>query len=202
MSDTAKRRGRPPTFDRAAALDQAMRLFWRHGYEGASIAMLTEAMGFTAPTLYAAFGSKEALYREALTRYARSDIQSGRHDGARGSAYQTVEHFLHDAAMRFSRADKPKGCMVATGSLYCGAESPGAAETAASLRAKGVAAFVEELEQAKRDGELPAETDCPALARFYTAVLQGMSVQAIDGADAASLTAIADAALNAWPGRV
>jgi len=199
MGPTGKRRGRPATFDRDAALDAAVELFWRHGYEGASVAMLTEAMGVAPPTLYAAFGSKPALYREAMARYAGR----GPRDQAAppGSAYETVRRFLHAAAEQFTRPDRPKGCMVATGSLRCGLDAKEAVDTAALLRSKAFARFVGELEKAKGEGELAEAADPIALARFYMAVLQGMSVQAIDGGDAEALHAIADAALTAWPAR-
>jgi AcrR family transcriptional regulator len=199
MSDPARLRGRPATFDRAAALKAATELFWRHGYEGTSIAMLTEATGFAAPTLYAAFGSKPALYREAITRYQAGDRE--REGGPEGPPYRIVERFLHTVADQFTDPARPRGCMVATGSLRCGAEGQEAVAVAASMRAEGLKQFVALLEAAKRTGEAPAETDAAALAGFFMAVVQGMSIQAIDGADAASLHAIADAALAAWPGR-
>ncbi len=162
--------------------------------------MLTEAMGVTPPTLYAAFGSKEALYRDALARYfARPGYSGPRVKRDRGTAYQAVERYLHLAAVQFTHPDRPKGCMVATGTLHCVAENQGAAEAAAAMRARSLDSFIDQLEQAKRDGDLNPDADSGALARFYAAVLQGMSVQAIDGADTASLHAVADAALAAWP---
>jgi TetR/AcrR family transcriptional regulator, copper-responsive repressor len=197
MSSTGKRRGRPPSFDRNAALDAAVELFWRHGYEGASIAMLTEAMGVAPPTLYAAFGSKPALYREAMARYAGGGPRD--RPASPGSAYDTVRQFLHAAADQFTRPGRPRGCMVASGSLRCGLDAKDAVDTAAVLRSNAFARFVGELEKARGAGELAATADPTAMARFYMAVLQGMSVQAIDGADAEALHAIVDAALAAWP---
>jgi AcrR family transcriptional regulator len=202
MNEPARRRGRPRTFNREVALDVAVEVFWRHGYEGASIAILTDAMGVAPPTLYAAFGSKQALYAEVMKRYsigaAGEELAGHSLDDA---PYQLVARFLHTMADEFTRPGRPKGCMVATGSLRCGLDSQEAVDTAAMLRAEGFSRFIAQLEQAKCIGELPAETDSAALARFYTAVLQGMSVQAIDGADAASLHAVADTALSAWPGK-
>ena len=219
-STPSKRRGRPPSFDRRAALDAATALFWRYGYDGTSIAVLTEAMGCTPPTLYAAFGSKAQLYREVLTHYRDRNFQDGerqvsppalpahshhgepperQHLRARPACYRTVERGLRAAAVRFAASGAPKGCLVTVGALQCGAENRAAADATAAVRTDQLAAFVAELERAKRDGELPADTDADAVARFYAAVAQGMAVQAIDGADAARLHALVDLALAAWP---
>ena len=202
MSERAKRRGRPPTFDRSAAIEVATRLFWRHGYEGTSIAMLTEATGFTPPTLYAAFGSKADLYREALAHYRAWETQAGLVQPAGSSSvYRTVERYLRAAARRFADPDMPRGCMVSVGSLHCAADNHEIAAAAECARAEGLQDFVSRLEHARLAGEIPERTDTDALARFYAAIVQGMSVQAIDGADAATLDALVDIALSAWPAR-
>ncbi len=163
--------------------------------------MLTEAMGFTPPTLYAAFGCKEALYREALDRYGRrtSTKQPAASDT---SVFSMVERFLRNAAREFTRGDQPRGCMISTGSLRCAADQHAAVDAAAAHRAAAFDGFIARIEEAKRIGEVPTHTDAHALARFYAAVAQGMSVQAIDGADAAALDAMVDIALAAWPGRI
>lgn len=195
-----KSRGRPRTFDRETALDAAVDMFWRHGYEGTSIADLTAAMGVTPPTLYAAFGSKEDLYREALGRYLeRSERERGTSGDA--SAYAMIEHYLRAAADRFTDPGHPRGCMVSTASLYCAAENEAARSAAAALRTLAFEAAVAACERAKSTGELLPATDAVALARFYSAIAQGMSVQAVDGATAAELHAVVDLALAAWPGQ-
>lgn len=177
-----------------------MGLFWQHGYEGTSIADLTEAMGVTPPTLYAAFGSKEQLYREALEHYsARGDhadvLRTDR------SAYEVIEQYIRQAAERFTDPRGPAGCMISTASLYCAVENEAARAAAAALRASSFKLLVAKLCWASQTGELPADTDVLGLARFYSAVIQGMSVQAIDGASAADLHRLVDYALAAWPGR-
>ncbi|HYF62996.1 MAG TPA: TetR/AcrR family transcriptional regulator [Herpetosiphonaceae bacterium] len=197
--DEPKPRGRPRTFDRETALDAAVDMFWRHGYEGTSIADLTAAMGVTPPTLYAAFGSKEDLYRLALARYLERS-ERGRGGVSGGSAYALIENYLRAAADRFTDPGRPRGCMVSTASLYCAAENEAARSAAAAMRAVGFAAAVAACERAKSTGELPPATDAVALARFYSAIAQGMSVQAVDGATAADLHALVDLALAAWPG--
>lgn len=195
-------RGRPRSFDREAALDTAMLLFWRHGYEGTSIADLTNALGVTPPTLYAAFGSKEQLYREVLERYvARGELGRLREWGDQISAYEVLEQALRRVAESFSDPRTPPGCMVSSASLYCAAENESAKASASALRTSGITLLVAKLEQARASGELPEHTDPLALARFYGAVIQGMSVQAVDGASTAELQGIVDVALAAWPGK-
>jgi len=195
-----RRRGRPATFDREAALEAAVALFWQHGYEGTSIAMLTEAMGVTAPTLYAAFGSKEALYCDALGRYQQREAQAIAQElGEAGTLGRMVEGFLRASAARFTAGDGPKGCMVAVGSLQHGPDGQAAADATAQARAIALERFVAAVDGAKAGGELPPDTDSAALARFYTAVAQGMSAQAADGADVQALNAVIDLALKAWP---
>ncbi len=197
-----KSRGRPRTFDRQAAMEAAMVLFWRHGYEGTSIADLTNAMGVTPPTLYAAFGSKEQLYAEVLLHYVAIGEQGRAQSlGTATTAYALIKQYLHLAAIHFTDPTKPAGCMLQTASLYCAVENEGARATASTLRATTFALLVEKLEWAKATGELPADSNPQALARFYNAMIQGMSVQAIDGATAADLTEFVEIALAAWPGQ-
>jgi TetR/AcrR family transcriptional regulator, copper-responsive repressor len=201
MPKGQRRRGRPATFHREAALDAAVFLFWRHGYDGTSISMLTEAMGVTAPTLYSAFGSKAALYCEALVRYQRREFQANAQMLADSpNVYRMVEGFFRASAARFASAEGGRGCMVVIGAIQCGPDSQAAAEVTSAARANSLAQFVTLLEVGKAKGEIPPSTDSEILARFYTAVLQGMGVQAADGADAAQLNALADIALTVWPG--
>lgn len=196
----SKPRGRPRTFDSDTALGIAMELFWRHGYEGTSIADLTEAMGITPPTLYAAFGSKEQLYRDVLGYYLARGGDSRRALGDDIAAYDAIAQYLRAVARHITDPGKPAGCMVQTASLHGATENEAARTAAASLRAGALAMLAAKLEWAKGVGELPADTDVQALARFYSAVVQGMSVQAIDGASADELLRFTEIALAAWPG--
>lgn len=198
---TPKPRGRPSTFDRQAALAAATELFWQHGYEGTSIADLTAAMGVTPPTLYAAFGSKEQLYREVLWRYLMGEGEPREGLGDDSTAYDLLSRHLSRLVDLFTDPSKPGGCMLQTAALACAAENEPARAIAASMRAKAFSMLVAKLEWATQVGELPDGTDVQALARFYSAVVQGMSVQAIDGASATDLRAMADIALSAWPGK-
>lgn len=179
-----------------------MDVFWRHGYEGTSIADLTNVMGVTPPTLYAAFGSKEQLYREVLSHYVlRGGGASRREMSEDVAAYDAIEQYLHKIALQYTDPTTPAGCMVQTASLRCAAENDAARAAAASMRAVTFAMLVAKLTWAQEVGELPADIDPQALARFYSAIVQGMSVQAIDGASTAELQSVVNLAMAAWPGK-
>lgn len=198
MSEGRRARGRPATFDRAAALEAVIPIFWRHGYDGTSIAMLTEALGVTAPTVYSAFGSKEALYREALKAYQSVPSSSRPPPGV--SIYALVEAFLRASVTRFTQSDRGRGCMLLIGTTQCGPDGEGAARATTAARAASLETFVALLETAKDQGELAPAVDTRMLARFYTAVVQGMAVQAVDGAGPVELEALVDMAMAGWPG--
>lgn len=189
-------RGRPRSFDRSAALRRAMMVFWAKGYDGASMPELTAAMGIHSPSLYAAFGSKQALYREALALYGDSE-GTAIWDGipAAPTARAAVEQFLRASAESFSRPDRPAGCMVALGGLHGEDANPDLSRDLRRRRALGVTTLRRRLERAVGSGELPAQLDCLAVARFYATVQHGMSIQARDGASQAALQSIADGAM-------
>lgn len=193
-------RGRPRAFDRDAALDAAMRLFWRKGFAATSISDLTDAMGIGSPSLYAAFGSKEDLYAEALRRFADKTAPTiwNAFDQA-GNARQAVEGLLFASAAEFpATSDKPAGCMVTLSTA--GAEGCAAlGDLVSGGRRDGLRRLEARLAQAARDGELPPGSDAPAMARFYQAVQYGMALQARDGASRAELEGVVRAAMAAWP---
>jgi AcrR family transcriptional regulator len=196
---SASSKGRPRGFDRGAALRQAMRLFWAKGYDGASLADLTAAMGINPPSLYAAFGSKEALFREATDLYSETegvDIWRSLHESA--TARQAVEGFLRESAAAFSRAGDPPGCLIVLGALNANGNNAAICEDLRQRREANVTDLTTRLEAAVREGELPAGMDCEAIAVFYVTVQQGMSIQARDGASHARLLAAADGAMAAW----
>ncbi|GAU65386.1 putative TetR family transcriptional regulator [Streptomyces sp. NBRC 110611] len=201
-SKETKQRGRPRSFDRETALEQAVRSFWEQGYESTSIADLTRAMGISAPSLYAAFGDKRALFDEVVAEY-------GRHYGGfisravaeEPTARSGVARALREAAIEYTLPGRPRGCLVISAALNI---SPGSAEVAASLREMR-RSNIGEIESAVRAdiaaGELPTDTDATALADYVGAVIQGMSQQARDGAEQSSLEAVAELAMKAWPER-
>lgn len=193
-------RGRPRGFDRAQALRRALEVFWEKGYEGATLSELTTAMGIGSPSLYAAFGSKEALFREALALYTASEgTQIWEALPAAPTARAAIERFLAETVAAYSRDDRPRGCLIVLGALN---ETPGSAAVCRELRGQrldNLAQLRERFERAVAEGELPTGFDCAAAARFYATVQQGLSIQARDGAGRAELQAVADAAMAAWP---
>lgn len=195
-------RGRPRGFDREAALEKAVQFFWEQGYEGTSIADLTAAMGITAPSLYSAFGSKEELYREALVLYREGPgAAMTRALKEESTAFAALSRLLRESASDFSSPGQPRGCMISTAVLGCAPENRDAAKLVAELRSRALAALKRRLDEAVKTGELPRETDTSALARFYGAIVQGLSVQARDRASKAALNGIVEYAIRAWPGR-
>ena len=194
-------RGRPREFDQEKALDQAVELFWRQGYEGTSIADLRKAIGITAPSLYAAFGSKAELYRLVLEHYL-AGLGRTLADALREEAdtFAAVRRFLFESAHNFAGRKNPRGCLISCAIPTCAPENRAVAVIAASKRMSSVLTLRGRFQQAVKNGELPRDTDTDQLARFYGAVIQGMSIQALDGASAKALRGIAETALRAWPG--
>jgi AcrR family transcriptional regulator len=195
-------RGRRRSFDKDVALARAMELFWDKGYEGASISDLTQAMGIAPPSLYAAFGSKEALFREALNLYGATEgveIWAAIH--AAPTAYEAVAGFLLETARVFTRPGKPPGCLVVLSALHATESCETVRSELVRLRREAIDDMADRLRAGINAGELPQDSDVQALASFYVTVQQGMSIQARDGASEAELRAIARAALAAWPGR-
>lgn len=178
-----------------------MKLFWAQGYEGTSLRDLTGAMGISPPSLYAAFGSKEALYREALERYrATTGVSFSTLIEEEPSVFAVLSRILRDSARAFADSSVARGCMISIGMLTCAPEHVAVAEEVASLRRSALAGLRDLFRRAVTGGQLPSGTDVDDLARFYASVIQGMSVQARDGASAEELEAIVALALRAWPG--
>lgn len=192
--------GRPREFDREAALDAAMRLFWRKGFATTSIKDLCDVMGIASPSLYAAFGCKETLYREAIARYLRTLGSPLWHKLTEGpTARAGVRSFLLAAAEIFPESEAtPAGCMTMLGAV-CDEWPAAIAEDVKNARLEGLRMFRSRLEIAVAEGELPASTDIDRLSRFFLGVFQGMAVQARDGATPADLKGVAEAAMAAWP---
>ena len=195
-----KPRGRPLSFDRDAALERAMHVFWERGYESASIADLTAAMGITPPSLYTAFGDKERLFLEAIERYGKGPGGFGQRAlDEEPTARGAIQRLLDEAAAELTQECHPLGCMMVMATTNCSVAAEHVQNALAKRRALGVAAMEARIQRGIKEGELPADTDAGALANFYATVYQGMSMQAKDGASRGSLLASVEMAMRSWP---
>jgi AcrR family transcriptional regulator len=201
---TNSARGRPRAFDREAALVRAMRLFWVKGYEATSISDLTEVMGVGTTSLYAAFGSKDELYAEALQYYATTfEHLVWRRFREAATVRGAVEAYLYDSAtaMTGSDCDLPHGCLATLGTVG----SDGHDELAGLMRSTRAVAFDvlrSRLEKAVDEGELPPVLDIAKVCRFLQTVQSGMAIRARDGAERAELQSVAEIAMAGWDGFV
>lgn len=201
MVSTLPSKGRPREFCTDAALAAALRVFWSKGYEGASLADLTEAMGITRPSLYAAFGNKEALFHKALDLYESEKLEYTRVALRQPTARGVAEHFMRGALKMQTSSCDPKGCLGVISSVACGAEAESIKADVIARRASSQAALIERFEQAKRDGDLPATIDVLGLTSYLFALLQGMAVQAGSGASRIDLERLVETSLAVWPSR-
>jgi AcrR family transcriptional regulator len=191
--------GRPRAFNMDQALDQALHVFWKKGYEGTSIVDLTEAIGINPPSLYAAFGNKETLFKKALDRYEARRDEIFEEAFAAPTARKAIQRLLEGTAERLSGRDGPSGCLMVQAALCGGEECDSVRKDLAARRAKGEVLIRKRLERGKKEGDLPKDADLIGLARYLTTVMQGMSVQAASGASRKELRAIVNTALRAWP---
>jgi AcrR family transcriptional regulator len=198
-SQVRSRLGRPRAFDADRALDRALAVFWRNGYEGASLPALTKAMGINRPSLYAAFGNKEALFRKAVDRYERGAAGYTYTALKKPTAREVVEVLLEGTVALLTRPQNPGGCLMVQGALACGENASSVRQEMASRRAAGVAAIRRRFQRAIDEGDLPARADAPALARFVATVVHGMAVQAASGANRKELVRVKDMFLRIWP---
>lgn len=192
-------RGRPRTFDREEALRRAIEVFWARGYDGATLEELLTAMGGIAPpSFYAAFGSKEQLFREAVERYraAMSECLMGGLQAP--TAREGIAGLLHAAIDQFCSKDGPRGCLIVLGAMNCTRANKDAHDHLHALRQQGPEIIRQRLARGIADGDLPAGAPVGEMVSFYTTVLHGLAVRARDGVSRQSLMAAADAAMAAW----
>jgi AcrR family transcriptional regulator len=192
-------KGRPRAFDPECALQKALELFWRQGYEGTSLSDLTAAMGINRPSLYAAFGNKEKLFRKALDRYLAGPAASVREALEAPTAREVAERLLAGAVQQLSDAAVPAGCLVVQAALTCGAESDPIRQTLADHRSEARRALTRRFDEAVATGDLPAGTNAADLAAYLMTVLHGLAVQSATGLTRAELRAVAAQALCAFP---
>ena len=193
-------KGRPREFDVDKALDCALQVFWRRGYEGATLPDLTAAMGINRPSLYAAFGSKEELFRKALDRYVEGPAAFVREALNEPTARAVAERLLGGTIDLVTDRRNPRGCLIVQGALACGETAESVRREVAARRVAGEVAVRQRFERARADGDLPAEADAADLARYVVTVMRGMAVQAAGGASREDLRRVAELALRAWPG--
>ncbi|WP_190821445.1 TetR/AcrR family transcriptional regulator [Saccharopolyspora pogona] len=196
-------RGRPRSFDREAALRTAMELFWERGYEATSLSDLTGAMGISSPSLYAAFGSKEDLFREAVGLYNGADEAVGERSLQRQpTARRAIEAMLRDNADAYVDPSTPRGCMVVLAATNCTPQNARIRDYLAECRRDDFRAVRARLDRGITDGDVPPGADLETISSFYLTVLQGLSIQARDGSSRETMHAVIDCAMLAWDGMV
>jgi AcrR family transcriptional regulator len=198
---SARPRGRPRTFDRKEALQAALRVFRERGYEGATLAELLEAMGgISPPSLYAAFGSKEALFKEAVALYrdsmAKVTVSALLAEGL--TTREAIDGMLRATVASLTKPGEPHGCLIVLGAMQCSAEGESASEHLREMRTKTHKTILARIKRGVAEGDIPSRANAEAMAMFVTAFGHGLSVQARDGASRAALLAAVDCAMRAW----
>ncbi len=192
--------GRPRAFDLDEALDRALRVFWQKGYEGASLPDLTEAMGINRPSLYAAFGNKEALFCKALNRYAEGPAAYVDEALKEPTARAVVGRLLQGAVDLQTDPRNPPGCLMVQSALSCREASDPIRKEVAARRKAGEAAIRQRFKRAIAEGDVPADANAADLARYVATIMYGLAVQAAGGASRTELRRAIQMALRAWPG--
>ncbi|MFQ6142321.1 TetR/AcrR family transcriptional regulator [Streptomyces seoulensis] len=191
--------GRPRGFDADEALEQAMKVFWEQGYEGASLTDLTSAMGITRKSMYAAFGNKEELFRKALERYTEGPASYAARALEKPTAREVATEFLTGSVGATTRPGCPAGCLGVQGSLAAGDSGRVAQDALIAWRDEGRTRLRHRFQRAVDEGDLPPDTDPDLLARYLMTVANGIAVQAAGGATRNELQQVADTALTNWP---
>jgi AcrR family transcriptional regulator len=199
ITPTPRKPGRPLSFDRQAALQQAMLTFWRHGYETTSISDLTSAMGVTAPSIYTAFGDKKRLFLEAMRLYAGSPDELQHLLDQAATARDAASAMLISAVLASTGDTTPRGCLLASATASGSNASADVQKAVANVRRDIIARLQKRIDGDISAGILPETTSATTLAAMVVAVIQGMSVLARDGMDRESLLMIARCALQGWP---
>ncbi len=191
--------GRPRSFQLDKALDAAIQVFWRRGYEGASLSDLTKAMGINRPSLYAAFGNKETLFHKALERYSAGRAAYVHEALEQSTARAVVEHLLRGAADLLADPHNPSGCLMVQGALACGKSGDCIREELISRRVALEADLSLRFKRAKAEGDLDAASNPGDLSRYVMTISLGMAVQAVGGASREDLRRVVATALRFWP---
>jgi AcrR family transcriptional regulator len=192
-------RGRPRDFDKAKALDTALKLFWQHGYEGTSVAMLAAAMGVKMPSLYAAFGNKERLFLACIERYGELAGDMYHDSFGKRTAREVARSILLGEVDLVTRCDMPNGCLMVQGALATSPQSEAIRKLMADMRAMAEGWMAERFRRAVDEGDLPPDTDPKALACYLMTLNSGLAVQAKSGVPKQQLLAAVDIAMRNWP---
>jgi AcrR family transcriptional regulator len=194
-----RRQGRPREFDAERAVDRAMNVFWRKGYEGTSLTDLTDAMGINRPSLYAAFGDKERLFRKAIERYRNGPAGYLQAALEEPTARRAIERLLRSAADELTNPHRPRGCFAVQGALACGDEAEPIRKEMCDLRGAAVDALRRRFERARSEGDLPSDSNPSDLARHAATIMHGLAVQAAGVATRAQLRRVVELVLRTWP---
>jgi AcrR family transcriptional regulator len=198
--DIKKTRGRPRLFDKDEALDAALRLFWKHGYEGTSISALAQEVGVTVPSLYLAFGNKESLFMQAVERYGQYNGTLYEAAFRQPSAREVARSILMGEVALVLGGDTPDGCLMVHGALATSPESETVRLAMAELRRIAEAEVADRFRQALKEGDpLPDGTDPESLAAYVMTMAAGLAVQARTGLTRAQLEQVVQAAMGIWP---
>jgi len=199
LGEPARPRGRPRAFDREAALDRAMLLFWRRGYEATSVSDLTGEMGITPPSLYAAFGDKKRLFLEAVDRYQAGPGSFAQRALEEPTAEAAMRRLLMDTVESFCNPKHPRGCMVVLSATNCTTESSDILDDLSERRRMAERMIRERIAAGGKAGELAANTDIDTLASLIVTTLYGLSIKARDGASRAALRKVVEQVMRMWP---
>jgi AcrR family transcriptional regulator len=194
--------GRPRGFDPEVALDRAVEVFWRHGYEGASMTDLTEAMGINKPSLYAAYGNKQRLFELALARYAETDLAYAKAALEQPTGRAVIEWFLRQNVKAVTAPGRPVGCFSVQTGLACSPDNAEISQTLVRARRGGELALRDRLKRARQEGDLPADVDPGDLARYVMTVSEGIAVHAAAGVTRRELNRTVDLAIRVLDGMV
>jgi AcrR family transcriptional regulator len=191
--------GRPRGFAEKEALEAAMRVFWEKGYEGATLADLTAAMGINRSSMYATFGDKEALFRLAIARYAEGPAAYVREALKQPTVRAVVEALLRGALEMLTDPSHPRGCLSVQGALACGSDAEPMKQAMIEWRRQGESDIQKRLQRARREGDLAKDVDAGDLARYISTVLAGLGVQAANGSTRAEMTRLVGMVLRSMP---
>lgn len=191
--------GRPRAFDTEAALDKALEVFWHNGYEGTALSDLTSAMGINRPSLYAAFGNKEQLFRTVLDRYVEGPGRFAAEALDLPRARAVAERLMYGSIDLTTGPGTPRGCLNVRNAQACGPDAEPVRQEVISRRTATLVALRDRFERARAEGDLPADADPAALAHYVVTVTDGIAAQAANGCEPDELRRVADIAMRAWP---